>query len=434
MEQLENKKFKSIVRRVVLLPLLVMAIIGLVSISACLVTFFNVQKQIIRSNQESLQIAQNQMDNLISQIEMRYYRYWASNAIFTALNNQKEDVKIEVYAVSLADNATWMNELDSDFGEIEGVFSYYSNIEQLQFRGNSNLFVQNWIREALKNSAIVFDCWRIIEVNENYYLIDIKNRGNHYCGVWIPIDNVKKEFMLDSQNYDGELFLQDQLGVSTLESVKETDGEHIYYADAKGKNVQIGIVIDNKRVLEAVPKLIYVLLGVMLLSIAMIPIVLVWLRQRISKPIAVIDRAMQFVGEGNVDYRLSIGNGESYDEFDRLSVRINQTLDELNEISYNLYETQLSAQRNRITYLMQQIRPHFILNALNIIYTYDETEFPLIKKMVLYLTEYFRYIVNVRKDFVELIDEMHHVQNYLNIQKERYANRFDSFVEWEVET
>ena len=47
--------------------------------------------------------------------------------------------------------------------------------------------------------------------------------------------------------------------------------------------------------------------------------------------------------------------------------------------------------------------------------TYKEEEFPLVKKMVMYLVNYFRYIVNLRVDFVELSQEFRHVENYLKM-------------------
>ena len=113
--------------------------------------------------------------------------------------------------------------------------------------------------------------------------------------------------------------------------------------------------------------------------------------------------------------------------------RFNETMDRLQEAEYSLYESSMKEQRTKLMYISQQIRPHFILNALNIIYTYEEHEFPLVKKLVLYLTQYFRYVVNLNQDFVELGKEMRHIQNYLNIQKERYGDRFEAFVEFEPE-
>ncbi len=53
-------------------------------------------------------------------------------------------------------------------------------------------------------------------------------------------------------------------------------------------------------------------------------------------------------------------------------------------------------------FLSQQIQPHFILNAMNILYSYEKEEYPLIQKMILCLSKYFRYVVNANTDFVKL--------------------------------
>ena len=156
-----------------------------------------------------------------------------------------------------------------------------------------------------------------------------------------------------------------------------------------------------------------------------------WLNTRISRPIFQIKDAMERYGNGDVEYRLEERNVKTADEFDLLGHSLNEMMDKVNELEYNLYETRLKEQETQLKYISQQIRPHFILNALNVIYTYKEDEFPLVKKMVMYLVNYFRYIVNLRVDFVELSQEFRHVENYLNIQKERTQNKIESFVEWE---
>lgn len=82
-------------------------------------------------------------------------------------------------------------------------------------------------------------------------------------------------------------------------------------------------------------------------------------------------------------------------------------------------------------YLSQQIQPHFVLNTLNILYSYEPEEYPLIQKMILCLSKYFRYIVKVHSDFVELSQELAHIKNYFEIQEARYPEQFDYYVESE---
>ena len=170
-----------------------------------------------------------------------------------------------------------------------------------------------------------------------------------------------------------------------------------------------------------------------LLSVLLMPIYILWLQKKIAIPFRSIDHAVQRIGEGDMEYRIKMEEKGAYDEFDRLAVQINTTMDQLNELEYNLYISKIKEQRTELKYISQQIRPHFILNALNVIYTYNESEFPLVKEMILYLTQYFRYIVNLRVDFVEVEKEFHHVENYLNIQKMRYGDRFSYMVQWSVQ-
>ena len=140
---------------------------------------------------------------------------------------------------------------------------------------------------------------------------------------------------------------------------------------------------------------------------------------------------MERYGNGEVEYLLEERNVHTVDEFDILGQSLNEMMDKVNELEYNLYETKLKEQEINLKYISQQIQPHFILNALNVIYTYKEDEFPLVRKMVVYLVNYFRYIVNLRVDFVELRYEFRHIENYLKIQRERTQNKIDFFVEWE---
>lgn len=66
-------------------------------------------------------------------------------------------------------------------------------------------------------------------------------------------------------------------------------------------------------------------------------------------------------------------------------------------------------------------------------YSYEQEEYPQIQKMILLLSEYFRYIVNANSDFVTLGEEMNHIHNYFDIQQVRYPETFFSMVEYDEE-
>jgi LytS/YehU family sensor histidine kinase len=53
--------------------------------------------------------------------------------------------------------------------------------------------------------------------------------------------------------------------------------------------------------------------------------------------------------------------------------------------------------------------------------------------MILYLSRYFRYVVNAHQDFVTLGQEMEHLRNYFAIQKLRFVQTFEAAVDYDEE-
>jgi sensor histidine kinase YesM len=204
-----------------------------------------------------------------------------------------------------------------------------------------------------------------------------------------------------------------------------------YYVTGNNRDIYFGILIPRFSVVKNIPYYMKLIFLIAIFSLILIPVIIYWLQKKIARPLKIVDKAMNYIRKGNMDYRISIAEKNYYDEFDSLISEFNKMMDDINNLQFILYKTKINEQRTELKYISQQIRPHFILNALNIIYTYNIDEFHLAKKMVLYLSEYFRYIINIKVDFVELSEEFRYVDNYMKIQKERYPERFEYFIKAE---
>lgn len=446
---MEEKNFQSIVRRVVLFPLTVLVIVMLITIISCLFSFLNMQQMMIDNNVNSLQISMNQLDNLLSQIDRTFIEYWNSNESYRYLKNYTKDTPKEEYLVYQADTITWLTNQTGDYTEVQGAFAYYENLNLILFRGSTNYKMHQYIRERVQQEDTFYNHWELVTVAEEQYLMNVKNYGCFYGGVWIPVETLESSLSLNNSGFMGTVYLMDyqqnnNLQDDVLKEILNREGRNVekvkgtediflnYSVGADFGDISMGILIPQKSIISNIPvwnKWIFILA---FLAVFLVPVIVIWLQQKIARPVKDISTGMQRISEGDVEYRIPLPEKNYEDEFDRLIVRFNQMMDDLDELEFNLYKTKIKEQRTELKYISQQIRPHFILNALNIIYTYEESEFPLVKKMVMYLTEYFRYIVNLRVDFVEVEKELRHVENYLKIQKERYQERFDFFVEWEI--
>ena len=449
-KSLEQKKFKSIIQRIIRFPMIIFVVILMFTVILSLRSFYTMQERMIDNNVSLLQISMNQLDNQLTRIDAVYVDFWSENQSFKNLRSLTEDTPTGAYITDWVAASDWQRNLKQSAGLVQGVCSYYANIDRMMFYDNTRKFdVHQYIRDWVRSGEESFNHWRLVNIEGEEYLLDIKKYGSYYGAAWMALSDVEATFGLSSEDFMGTVYLIDSENNSSLEEdalaeavIRDVDGPErlktqagIYYnfQVSASTDISLGILIPARTLYMGLPWTSGLLIVITLLSVFTMPLYIVWLQKKIAIPFRGINHAVQRIGEGDMEYRIKVEEKETYDEFDRLAVRINTTMDQLNELEYDLYISKIREQRTELKYISQQIRPHFILNALNVIYTYNESEFPLVKEMILYLTQYFRYIVNLRVDFVEVQKEFHHVENYLNIQKMRYGDRFDYMVQWSVQ-
>lgn len=88
--------------------------------------------------------------------------------------------------------------------------------------------------------------------------------------------------------------------------------------------------------------------------------------------------------------------------------------------------------RSELFALQYQLNPHFLYNTLDTIRGQallgDEYD---IAQMAEKLARFFRYCISNRETIVRVEEEVHHIEDYISIQKKRFGFRFDTVVEVE---
>jgi two-component system, LytTR family, sensor kinase len=75
--------------------------------------------------------------------------------------------------------------------------------------------------------------------------------------------------------------------------------------------------------------------------------------------------------------------------------------------------------------LRYQINPHFLFNVLNSIYTLIDENTEKAKKLVIDMSEYYRYTLNKQQHTVSIEKEVESITKYLEIQKTRFEEDFE---------
>lgn len=95
----------------------------------------------------------------------------------------------------------------------------------------------------------------------------------------------------------------------------------------------------------------------------------------------------------------------------------------------------LLAQKAQLQMLRYQLNPHFLFNALNSIRALVEEDKEKAKKIITELSEFLRYsLVSKNNLMVDFSDELEAIMHYIEIQKIRYEEKLEVFIDIQPET
>lgn len=280
--------------------------------------------------------------------------------------------------------------------------------------------------------------WEEVELQGQVYFLLLRKHGNCYYGGWFQTDEVFEYWGIREEEYvflNQEGQIAGQAGKGDLGDSREAEGalnvergRNVVVVDSDVGAFSIAQFLDRKNTWANIPAIVVALVLLTVLAISSVPVLAMVIRKYIFRPVNQLLIGMKQVETGELDYQIA-GEEEHKGEFAVLTSHFNKMVTEIHDLKIETYEKELEKQRIKLQYLSQQIQPHFILNTLNILHCYGEDEFPLIQEMLLCLSRYFRYVVKVNVDFVELGQELAHIRNYLEIQKTRYPDFFDFSVQ-----
>lgn len=220
---------------------------------------------------------------------------------------------------------------------------------------------------------------------------------------WKPADKIQTEFTDEGA---------DKIGIST-ESSFET---------------YIVMISDKEATLKNMKTVSGQMMFLIFLSAAVVMILILlyskWLSDRVSK----VMYAARKLGDGEFDYVLEdMGKdeiGQIGDAFNVLNVKIQRLIREN-------YEKKIKLQSEELNLMQEQIKPHFLYNALSVISAMALRERGMqTVKSVKYLADFYRISLNKGKQILSIQEEVELLKNYMKIQKLRFGSSIQ--VEYDI--
>ena len=438
--------FSSSLNRVIVLVFAVLIPLNLLTLVLGQQVMTESEKQIGQELWHTLALYLDLADEATKRVDTYLALLSIDNPDFLRLRDKEIDSEEERYrqVQAVVDLQTNLKKKREAEFFINAIFAYFpeKNIFAIDSNYAARSFqVRNRIMEEIKNgSAAPRQGVRLLCVGERTVLVAMSEHRGVWYGSWIELSDIAHQIPLEEgrilafTDRDGQvLYASRELPEQVeLRTGRQKIGGQSYLISAaafpSGELYALELV-PARQISGALPFAIRLLQILSVAAVIALPILLLAMQRWIVSPVAQLNRAIETVEGGDLDYR--IPEREQGTEFNRINRSFNHMMDQVEELKISVYEEQLLAQKIKMRFLAQQIKPHFILNTLNILYSYEQEDFPLIQRMIVYLSRYFRYVINANQDFVTLGQEMEHLRNYFEIQQARYVRTFEARVDFD---
>ena len=440
--------FQSTIFRIVAVIIALVLPINIMTLVLSNMVLQKNNEQISQEIENTLNTSAENLEDVLKRGSRKLIYLSVENTDFVEFASRSLDANQKVLrSMSVRDE---LEDLAMDYPWVDLMFFQFPANDSLIMTGHPGFSVTVYREEILSRIQAMPERsrsgfhWQYLMLDDTAALLGITRWNNACFGVLLNLERTLDKLNLTNPAEgrcifftDAEYTMYTRAGAEylkaqemTLEELTASRRYSVFDTELSEYGLHLVEVMEWDRQNENLPAaIVWVQWLSIILTILVIPLLLLYVRRWISRPLYQLVNAIERIEGGDLDYRIQIG-GEGR-EFGQINRSFNDMMDEVQGLKIDVYEKELERKNSRMRYLSQQIQPHFILNAMNILYSYEPEEYPLIQKMVLCISKYFRYIVKVNARFVELSQEMEHIKNYFEIQKARYPELFFSIVEYE---
>jgi len=328
---------------------------------------------------------------------------------------------------------------------------------------HADITKQSWFVRALnKPENLHFSSSHVQNLfedsNNRYYWVISLSRG-----VEITRDgNATGGILVVDMNFSGieHLFTKVNAGDLGYMYLLDRDGEIIYhprqnliYSELADENNEIAITYDDGthveeflgeerivtvktvgytgwKIVSVIPKenlyhnwnrINAVWITVLAISILMLIVINQYMSMAITRPLHKLEKSVK---ELELQYPEKIYVGGP-DEIQHLGKTLRSMVEQMRKLMDDIVKEQEQKRKNELDALQSQINPHFLYNTLDSIVWMIECErYDEAISMVTALANLFRISLSKGKNIITIAEEFRHAQNYSNIQKVRFKNKF----------
>ena len=374
-----------------------------------------VKNQVHLSTQNVADSYINTLDNIMENTDYLLYDLTTNNSDMLRLFQQEENSD---YVNARYRSFCKMRELTQLRSEGDGLFLYLLSTEDIVLVTNPIYGKhQSALSDFFSDEAnlVLTRQWHIEKIDGKQWLARIVMRKNAYYGAVINLDVYLENLMADLTYETAQAWFSGEVAKTIGGNTISTVTVHSLSDKA---DLVLNIGISDEEILSLLSYTKKVALLLALICIFIIPLLYVFMRKMLLYPIKCLNEA-HYRLQLDPDYRIEdhANTREMESAFDSF----NDMAENLQKLKIENMEKELAKNKMELSNLQLQIRPHFLLNTFNLIYILSERKnYMAIREIILYLSDYFRYIYHSDKEVELFGKELHLIEGYIKAASIHY--------------
>ncbi|MCC8103754.1 MAG: histidine kinase [Clostridiales bacterium] len=330
------------------------------------------------------------------------------------------------YYVSKTSVATYISNYSSNVN-VAGVFYFYrSDLDEYTLYSNDYRIYREYLRENnyFMDAENQNASWHLVEINGSVYLARNLNSGSMYYGAFLKLEDV-----LDGIEDYLDYPVSDIWYTEEYPDVGSWKNSTIWCERA---GIYLTLIFERTVFTENIAMWRYILVGLVIFYVFLTPVLFLYTRKWLIIPLRELNDAHHHLETGDEGWRIRTTAGSrefqnAYDSFNRMADGIqNLRLENTNK--------ELAYKQMLLDNLQLQIRPHFLLNCFNLLYSMIQTKKNEgAEKMILYLSQYFRYLFQYSSSLELFPKEYDLIEKYIEISGYEHPGEFTFQSEFDPE-
>lgn len=430
---MKKKNFSIKYRVLVWVFALLLPLVLLLSANAIL-QMGKTYEQLELSEGTSLHLLVTQLEMETQEVEEYLYDLALKNRMFRSMADRHSETQLYANAYEVLEASENLFQTKSDLSFLV-LYSEQNEFYAARDNGLEDIELTERVRlqEAVRKRFLRFFMegnsqhrqWFTVEIASRSFLCRTVYYQGMYCAGLFDLSSLAERLASQMENdcllvfRDGETLLtpfpEGAMPENWTGSTLRLSGRKYMLLGEELCGIQLSYLFPYSGIIGSIGLSLSMVIVIAIAVLIAIVVFYLQLKRDFFLPLDDLVNTMRKIRDGNT--QMLSDETRTCEEFREVNRTFNQMLEQIRNLKIEQYEKELETQRAEMSFLQAQIRPHFYLNCLKVLYALTQQgQYADIKTCILLVSRHLRYALQVRNDTVPMREELSFCDNYMKLQ------------------